>query len=72
MGNLGLHKKGWGIRKLTRECSKSRNTVRKYVRNGGVVEYRLELVELGEKNTNIVAITAAMPSGTGLKKFGER
>ena len=35
-----FHKKGWSIRKLTRECSMSRNTVRKYVRNGGVVEYR--------------------------------
>ncbi|MBR2216667.1 MAG: 1-deoxy-D-xylulose-5-phosphate synthase [Selenomonadaceae bacterium] len=29
------------------------------------------LVELGEKNEKLVAITAAMPTGTGLKKFGE-
>ena len=29
------------------------------------------LIELAEKNKNIVAITAAMPEGTGLKKFGE-
>ncbi len=29
------------------------------------------LVEAGEKNKNIVAITAAMPDGTGLKKFKE-
>ena len=37
---VNLHKKGWGIRRLTREYSVSRNTVRKYVRNGGIVEYR--------------------------------
>lgn len=29
------------------------------------------LIELAEENKNIVAITAAMPEGTGLKKFGE-
>lgn len=30
------------------------------------------MIELGEKNNNIVAITAAMPSGTGLNSFMER
>ena len=30
------------------------------------------ICELGEKFENIVAITAAMPSGTGLKEFGEK
>lgn len=30
------------------------------------------LAELAETDKNIVAITAAMPSGTGLKKFGEK
>ncbi|TYZ24741.1 1-deoxy-D-xylulose-5-phosphate synthase [Selenomonas ruminis] len=29
------------------------------------------LIELADKNTDITAITAAMPSGTGLKAFGE-
>lgn len=29
------------------------------------------LIELAKENKNIVAITAAMPEGTGLKKFGE-
>jgi 1-deoxy-D-xylulose-5-phosphate synthase len=29
------------------------------------------LIELAAKNSNITAITAAMPSGTGLKAFGE-
>lgn len=29
------------------------------------------LIELAQTNEDIVAITAAMPSGTGLKKFGE-
>ena len=37
---VNLHKKGWSIRRLTREYSMSRNTVRKYIRNGGVVECR--------------------------------
>jgi 1-deoxy-D-xylulose-5-phosphate synthase len=31
-----------------------------------------ELIKLAEKNKNIVAITAAMRDGTGLKKFSER
>ncbi|NIO16007.1 MAG: 1-deoxy-D-xylulose-5-phosphate synthase [Deltaproteobacteria bacterium] len=31
-----------------------------------------EIVKLGETNRDIVAITAAMPGGTGLEKFGER
>ena len=30
------------------------------------------LIELAAEKPNLVAITAAMPSGTGLKKFGER
>lgn len=30
------------------------------------------MLELGEKNKNLVAITAAMPSGTGLLEFGRR
>ncbi|MBP5200563.1 MAG: 1-deoxy-D-xylulose-5-phosphate synthase [Schwartzia sp.] len=30
------------------------------------------LIELATEKPNLVAITAAMPSGTGLKKFGER
>lgn len=29
------------------------------------------LIELADKNSNLTAITAAMPSGTGLKAFGE-
>ena len=35
-----LREQGLGIRQIMREMSISRNTVRKYVRNGGVVEYR--------------------------------
>ena len=31
-----------------------------------------KLIELGEKDEKIVAITAAMGSGTGIKKFGKR
>ncbi len=31
-----------------------------------------EIVKIGEKNRDIVAITAAMPGGTGLEKFGKR
>lgn len=31
-----------------------------------------ELVNLAEENENVVAITAAMPDGTGLKKFSEK
>ena len=31
-----------------------------------------KLVDLAEKNNKIVAITAAMPEGTGLEKFGQR
>ncbi|MGI5998663.1 MAG: 1-deoxy-D-xylulose-5-phosphate synthase [Lutispora sp.] len=31
-----------------------------------------KIVELAEKDTRILAITAAMPEGTGLKKFAER
>lgn len=31
-----------------------------------------ELSEMAEKDKRIIAITAAMPSGTGLEKFGER
>lgn len=42
-----LHKQGWGIRRLTRTYSISRNTVRKYVRNGGVVEYRQSVPRKG-------------------------
>lgn len=30
------------------------------------------LCDCGEKNPNLVAITAAMPSGTGLKEFGKK
>lgn len=30
------------------------------------------IVEIGEKNPNVVAVTAAMPEGTGLKSFGEK
>lgn len=30
------------------------------------------LVELAQRNTNIVGITAAMPEGTGLKQFGDK
>ena len=29
------------------------------------------MLELAEKNSNIVAITAAMPDGTGLKEFSQ-
>ena len=42
-----LHKQGWWIRRLTRTYSISRNTVRKYVRNGGVVEYRQSVPRKG-------------------------
>ncbi|WP_370751608.1 1-deoxy-D-xylulose-5-phosphate synthase [Eubacterium sp.] len=31
-----------------------------------------KILELGNENKNIVAITAAMPDGTGLKKFGDK
>jgi len=31
-----------------------------------------KMLDLGEKNDKIVAITAAMPGGTGLEKFGEK
>ncbi|MFH1695676.1 MAG: 1-deoxy-D-xylulose-5-phosphate synthase [Candidatus Micrarchaeota archaeon] len=31
-----------------------------------------DLIKLGEKDNNVVAITAAMPAGTGLIKFGEK
>ena len=34
-----LHKQGLSIRHIAREMSVSRNTIRKYLRNGGVVEY---------------------------------
>ena len=30
------------------------------------------MVELGEKDEKVIAITAAMPAGTGLEKFGEK
>ena len=36
----GLHKRGWKIRAIARELGVSRNTVRKYLRNGGVHEYQ--------------------------------
>ena len=38
---LRLHSQGWSIHKLSREFSMSRVTVRKYLRNGGVVKYNL-------------------------------
>ena len=34
-----LHGQGLSIRHIAREMSVSRNTIRKYLRNGGVVEY---------------------------------
>ncbi len=34
--------------------------------------FKEALIELAERDGDIVAITAAMPSGTGLKDFGER
>ena len=34
-----LHEQGLSIRHIAREMSVSRNTIRKYLRNGGVVEY---------------------------------
>ncbi|MGI6783482.1 MAG: IS21 family transposase [Aminivibrio sp.] len=37
---IGLHKRGWKIRAIARELGVSRNTVRKYLRNGGVHEYQ--------------------------------
>ena len=44
-------------------------------KTGGVPSYTSvfsqALIQLADKNSNITAITAAMPSGTGLKAFGD-
>ena len=37
---LRLHLLGWGIRKIARELRVSKNTVKKYIRNGGWKPYR--------------------------------
>jgi len=36
-----LYSCGWSIRRISRELDMSRGTVRKYIRNGGVVEYQI-------------------------------
>lgn len=36
---IGFHKRGWKKRAIARELGVSRNTVKKYIKNGGVHEY---------------------------------
>ncbi len=50
----------------TGRCLDQKSTIPSYTEVFGNT-----LVELAEDNPNIVAITAAMPEGTGLKKFSE-
>lgn len=51
----------------TGECPKKQGCAPSYTS-----VFSKALIELADKNTDITAITAAMPSGTGLKAFGER
>ena len=53
--------------KDTGEVFKSLNNIPSYTEVFGKT-----IVELGERDTEIIAITAAMPSGTGLSEFGKR
>ncbi|MET3524494.1 hypothetical protein ABID25_006365 [Mesorhizobium abyssinicae] len=37
---VGLHERGWGAKRIAQEFGCARNTVRRYLREGGVVAYR--------------------------------
>ncbi|MFU0507314.1 helix-turn-helix domain-containing protein, partial [Pseudaminobacter sp. NGMCC 1.201702] len=37
---LRLHERGWGAKRIAQEFGCARNTVRRYLREGGVIAYR--------------------------------